>query len=275
MKGFPAIFLTTLLLFGASLARAEDNPIAQGYLEAKGMGTVDMSKTANRIQAKLLAKRSATVDAQRNLLEMVDGVRVTSGTTVKDAQLDSDIVANRVKGLLQGAFTVNESVTEDSGDLLAEVTLGICLTNDADQCKSRPTLSRIIYEMLHKTDPAERFTTDATPDVGEVTGVIVDARQTAFAPCFDARVTDKQGKEVYGPGMFDVSAGGDWLHWSKSASDALQKTDVVGAHPLTVTATSLNGDNVIVADDDAARIFAANARNGNFLGRGNVIFVVQ
>lgn len=301
-------------VFAASMslaAFADGNPIVEGYLQAKGMGTVDTSKTANKIQAKLMAQRAATVDAQRNLLEMIDGVRVTSGTTVKDAELQSDIIANRVKGLLRGAFVVKQSITEDSGDYLAEVTLGVCLTGALAQCKERPTLSRIIYDTLKKPGPKQIFTaadaaatavaTSTTPTstaasapaamnvavdtstpaplpvpATPVTGLIVDASKLNFNPTFDARVVTGKGKLVYGAAQYNVSLGGDWLHWAKSVSAATNQTDVIGAHPLILTGVATNGDSsVVLSNKDAVRAVEANQKNGNFFGQGKVVFVIK
>ncbi|MCB1693691.1 MAG: hypothetical protein KDI19_13065 [Pseudomonadales bacterium] len=270
--------VATLLLATVSPAQADDSPMTRGVIEATGLGTVDMSRVKNRIQAKLLAKRAATVDAQRNLLEMIEGVRVTSGTTVKDAQLESDLVANRVKGLLQGAFIVKEDVSEDGGDFLAEVTLGVCLNADDPACQAKPTLAQIVYPTLKKTGAEDRFEAPATTDTmpSKATGLIVDATGIDFEPFFDVRLVTSQGKEVYGPGNFDINAGDDWLHWSRSVDAARDKSSVVGDSPLVVTAQSLKDDTrVVLANDDAATIFRANLENDDFLRKGKVIFVVK
>ena len=257
-------------------SHGQDNPLPAGYVEAIGLGTVDTTKATNRIQAKLLAKRAAIVDAQRNLLEQIEGVRVTSGTTVKDAQLESDLIANRVKGLLQGAFIIEESVTEDAGEYLAEVKMGVCMNGGADKCGARPTLAQILYPTLPKAESADRFEAPANPEVGATTGLIVDATGIDFQPLFDVRLVTTQGKEIYGPGHFDVGSGGDWLHWAKSLDGAMQKTDVIGPTPLLVKATEMAGDaKVVLSNDDAVRVFQANLENNDFLRKGKVVFVVR
>lgn len=268
------------LLLPLQLALAADpapNALTQGLIEATGLGTVDAGKTANRVQARLLAKRAAVVDAQRNLLEMVEGVRVTSGTTVKDAQLQSDLIANRVKGLLQGAFTIDESIVEDGGEYLAEVKLGVCLDASLAQCRARPTLSQIVYQTLDKPAEGEKFEAPTPVDtVPGITGLIVDATAVDFEPYFDVRLVTSQGKEVYGPGHFDVLSGEDWLHWARSVGSARDKTDLVGDNPLVVSAAGLTDDSrILLADDDAVQIFRANLDNDDFLGKGRVIFVVR
>ncbi|HKI73147.1 MAG TPA: hypothetical protein VJ998_00770 [Pseudomonadales bacterium] len=285
IRALKTAIVTCLLVLGSTSAFAE-NPLISGYVEAKGMGTVDMSKTVNKIQAKLLAKRAAKVDAQRNLLEEIDGVRVTSGTTVKDAQLESDIIANRVKGLLKGAFVVDDSVTSEDGDLLAEVTLGICVTRKPPQCHQRSTLSQVIYDSIKKPKVTEVLTaaTDKSDTAQQqnnganasATGLVIDATGIDFAPGLDARVVNTEGKEVYGAAQFDIASGGDWLHWAKSIDEAVANADVVGPHPMVVKATAaMDGSKAVISDTDATRAFYANRANGNFFSKGKVTFVVR
>lgn len=71
--------------------------------------------------AKLLSCRAAVVDAQRNLLESIQGVRVNSATQVTDLMLESDIIKTSVEGLLQGASVVKRS-PQDDGSCLVQMT---------------------------------------------------------------------------------------------------------------------------------------------------------
>ena len=50
----------------------------KGLLTAKGFGTVDIEKTISNFQAKMMAKRAASLDAQRQLTEIVQGVQLSS-----------------------------------------------------------------------------------------------------------------------------------------------------------------------------------------------------
>lgn len=253
------------------------DPLSQGLIEAVGLGTVDTRKTKNRIQAKLLAKRAAIVDAQRNLLEMIEGVRLTSGTTVKDAQVESDLIANRVKGLLTGAFIIKENVMAEEDSYLAEVTLGICVTAALENCGARQNLSQIIYAALAKTSPEKLFKTDReSPDIGSgISGLIVDLTDQEFTPHFDVRLVTKAGKEVYGPGHFNPGKGTDWLHWEKDLAVARQ-SNVVGKSPLVLFATDTTPDSyIILSDEDAVKLYTANLKGGDFLSQGRVIFVIN
>jgi len=87
----------------------------QQYVEAKGFSVIDNEKFKNPAQAKAMARRGATVDAQRNLLEIVKGVQVTGETTINDMIASSDFVYTRVEGVLKGAQIVGEPIEKDGG----------------------------------------------------------------------------------------------------------------------------------------------------------------
>src|SRR5690606_37275715 len=75
----------------------------QQYVEAKGQSVIDNERFKNPAQAKAMATRGAVVVAQRNLLEMVQGVNVVGETTVQDMITTSDYIYTRVEGLIKGA----------------------------------------------------------------------------------------------------------------------------------------------------------------------------
>ncbi|MCB1646659.1 MAG: hypothetical protein KDI36_14465 [Pseudomonadales bacterium] len=280
-------FITSALLFPAGSASAAD-----AVLEAQGMGTVDMTKARNKVQARLMAKRAAIADAQRNLLEAMEGVRITSGTTVKDAQLESDVIANRVKGLLKGAFVVSQNVIEEDGEVLAEATLGICLDASLAECKARPTLSAVVLDEIRakSTEPLfepESAASAAVPapaaagtqpptvrEPGETyTGLIIETSFSDYDPGFDMRLTADDGTLVYGPRLLNDNIDS----WGKVAADlasAREQTDLVGEKPLIISATASDmGDGLQVSRHSALGVYEANLASGNFLGQGRVIVV--
>ena len=125
-------------------------------LSAEGFGFAD-AKRVPESQARLMAVRAAKIDAQRNLLETINGVRVTAGTTVKDMALESDIIGTRVKGMLQGAFEVGSEVNLESGSWVASVTMAVCLGKDNSDCKERKTLVSVTQPNLKPTEASDRF----------------------------------------------------------------------------------------------------------------------
>ena len=75
---------------------------AERTVRARGSGVVDPG-ARNPAQARLMAERAAVVVAQRNLLEIVKGVRVDSDSRVENFMTDYDVVYTRVEGYVKGA----------------------------------------------------------------------------------------------------------------------------------------------------------------------------
>lgn len=127
-----------LLMFMTTFAQAEN-----GLISASGFGTVDLSVIKIKAQAKMMARRAAMVDAQRNLTEQLKGVRLTGGTTMEEYEISSDIVATRVKSLLTGAFEKDQIVSEDEHSISVEIVMAICVTNVPQECQNRATLAEL------------------------------------------------------------------------------------------------------------------------------------
>ncbi|RPI60977.1 MAG: hypothetical protein EHM48_06385 [Planctomycetaceae bacterium] len=66
-------------------------------------------------QSKLLAYRAARVDAMRKLAERVQGLRITSETTVKDFVAENDQIATSMQAFLMGAQEVGKPKYMEDG----------------------------------------------------------------------------------------------------------------------------------------------------------------
>lgn len=91
-------------------------------------------------QAQKLAERAAIADAQRQLAEIVNGVKVTGETNVQSLTLISDVVRVKVEAVIKGAKKIS---TRDTGDGGVEVTMQMPLfggaTSLASSVLERPT----------------------------------------------------------------------------------------------------------------------------------------
>ncbi|MEW6774695.1 MAG: LPP20 family lipoprotein [Bdellovibrionota bacterium] len=139
MERIRFVAISAFLLLSLSLpARAQDAVErmdkglinwGQGYVEASGSGAPP-SNAPNMAVARISAERAAKVDALRNLLETVKGVRVDSETTVENFTTTSDTIRTRVEGIVKGAQQIDKKYL---GDGAVEVTLRMPLTGDLSQ----------------------------------------------------------------------------------------------------------------------------------------------
>jgi len=84
---------------------------SNGTVSAQGNGLA--ASGTNPKTASFLACRAAVVDAQRNLLEAIQGVRVTSTTVVQDFALESDEIRTTLEGVVKGASMLERKTNDD------------------------------------------------------------------------------------------------------------------------------------------------------------------
>jgi hypothetical protein len=155
----------------------------QQYITAKGSSVLDTVRFKNPAQARMMATRGAMVVAQRNLLEIVKGVEVTSETTVQDMVATSDNVYTRIDGVIKGAQQVGEPIVKDG---MVEITMRVPLyeTNGL-----APAIYDNIPETPRDVNVAQR---------GEAMAVADEA-----APNLEKIAFNMAGKKI-NPSMFPV-----------------------------------------------------------------------
>ncbi len=231
-----------------------------------------------------LARRAAIVDAQRNLLETVEGVQVDSDTVVRDLALESDVVKTHLSGLIKGAKIVKEGTNPD-GSYFVQMSVPL-------YGSTQSVAAGVLPEALKDVVPQAPLSVDlqSTPltqqEVNAVkgvayTGVVVDASGLGLEPTFSPVIYDVNGRAIYGVQNIDknlaISKG--MVDYSNDLLGATGGASRAGTNPLVVKASSVRGGgnsvnpvNVVVSVEDGDRILLANA-NSNILGNGAVVFV--
>lgn len=258
-----------------------------GVVEAVGIGAPP-ERYYGKPQARPMALRAAKVDAYRNLLEVVKGVRVTSATMVVDFAVESDIIKTRVQGLVRGAQVVKKEYLSDG---TVEITMRMSLTGGLVQA----LLPKVIeVEQVKKpvalTPPKQAV--PATPKEREVaappapaaqagvvyTGLVIDARGIKARPAMSPKIVDENGQEVYGSMQVDrefaVQQG-----MSGYARDltAAQSNPRVTNNPITVKGLSTKSPgqaNIVISNVDA-QVIRATTENLTFLKKCRVMIVLD
>ncbi|MCO4780813.1 MAG: hypothetical protein KC646_00710 [Candidatus Cloacimonetes bacterium] len=77
-------------------------------LQARGVGAIGNQSNLHATQKMLMARESAIMDAQKNLLEQVIGTTLQTASTRKDTALFDETITKRSEGLIRGALIVSE-----------------------------------------------------------------------------------------------------------------------------------------------------------------------
>ena len=142
-------------------------------LTATGYGTAEKSDKYSRSQIKLMAMRSAKLDAYRSLSEQVYGVRLSGITTVENMIITHDSYKSYVDAYLRGAKVVRTvAINHDmyAGDDTFETVVAIELTPRFYECMngSRAMINQC---MQHPESPAAQAT-ELVPPLSNVSSSV-------------------------------------------------------------------------------------------------------
>lgn len=207
--------------------------------------------------------RAARMDALRNLLEVINGLTLTSSTTVEQQMVTNDVIRTRVEGIANNFRQVGEPRYYDDGSI--EVTIEMSLDG--------PFLEAVLPTATGGGQPV------ATAVSGVAyTGLIVDATGLGARPALSPRILNEEGQEVYGSSY--VSR--DWaikygmVGYERDMNSALAN-DRVTNRPLIAKGLRTAGPNmadIVISDSDAQKLHSMKD-NLSFLEKCRVIIVMD
>ena len=229
---------------------------ADRTITAIGIGFIP-ENAINAGQARRSALRISKQDALRNLIEIVNGVVVTSETTVSGAMFDDEI-KTKVKGVIRGAERVGDP--KYLSDTSVEVTYQVKMSGISEVLIP----PAIISAALENTGTEKKSVINKTidPSSGDITGIIIDAKGLKVRPALAPKVIDKDGGIIYGPGDYsrEYAVTQGVVGYSKTIESAKIDSRVKG-NPLVIKATGVSGQNstdVIIGNEDIKRVGSAN-----------------
>ena len=229
-------------------------------IEAVGFSAPGQSAAAARIAAK--------VDAQRILVEMLNGVQVDANTTVKNAILESDVIATKVSGLLKGARMVKaKQMPDGSFQVVMQVRMyGKDSLAGALEEKIAPATPQPLPE------PSPAYVPPVVAAPRQYTGVVVDASGLGLERSMGPMVYDTDGRVIYGNMYVDHSyVVQNGLVDYAASPGAIELVDNgqsrAGNDPVRVKAVSLrdNNHNIVISTVDGDAILAAAGKTGFLL----------
>jgi hypothetical protein len=287
------VFLLTSVLRAQTMQGLEldqiktgDDAFKAGYLLVSGLGVG--GDRAHRGQKEVMAIRAAQILAYRELLESIQGITISSETTVANAMAD-DKVRVAVEGVVRGAQTVSKSYDPQKDVATVYVRLPIKGSGSVMEMLL-PHLKTVIPP---PSEPSPSYTppTDAPPAPGptpapdspraavpSVDGLIVDVTGHLFRPALINRILTEHGEVLYDPSKIAqeilVERGsGDYTTDTGKAKAILSERG--SRNPMTIRAKGVaRRTDVQVSKEDATAIFTANQEK-SFLEGAKVVFVLK
>ena len=251
-------------------------------IQAIGIGFIP-ENVINAGQARRAAMRIAKQDALRQLIEIVNGVNVTSETTVSGAMFD-DVIKTQVQGAIRGARRVGDPkyLSDTSVEVTYEVKMADISRVLLPMAEKAPTLKFEDVTVGGAATPGassdQGSSADSGPTSGGVTGIIIDGKGLGLRPAMSPRIMNQSGSVVYGPGQYsrDYAASNGVVGYAKSLEQAKADPRVQG-NPLVIRGSSVSGSSaadLVVSNVDAGKIARADGSAG-LLGNCRVMFVLD
>jgi len=239
---------------------------SEGVVQAVGIGAPS-EKHYGKPSARPMALRAAKLDAMRNILEAINGVRIDGSTIVRDYAVESDIIRSKVEGMIQGAEIVKQEYLSDG---TIEITMAMSLRGGFSQL--------VLPDEIKPLESVKPVMTPMKHSSAVYTGLVVDARGLSARPAMSPKILDETGQEVYGSAFvsreYAVQQG-----MSGYAKDiaAAHRNQRVTDNPITVKGLRTEGlgrSDIVISNADASALRSAS-ENLSFMKKCRVMIVVD
>ena len=287
------ILAVGLVVWGAGAVEAVETSTDQGTIDwERGVITVRGEGAAperiqGEAQSKLLARRAAEVIAYRNALQVIEKVRIDSKTEVEDYVVKSDRVEAEVSGYVRGGRVVD---TEYGPAGLCVVTMEFPidgqegLTSFLERSVREDSSQKRLEDIddYLEQGPPEDSDREPETDVGDHTGIVIDARGYNLEPALYPQVFDSEGYSLYGPAQVgpDRPEGTSSLVAYARDKEKALAIDRVGDNPIVVEAVSvINREGEVptdvILDSEAAETFRTLNEKQSIVASRAVVFLIN
>lgn len=250
-----SVVMASIFFLASFVYAAQDIQIqGNGFIEVEGMKYFEQRVPLDSL------RRMAIMDAYRSMAESIGELHVTSESTMKNFSELNDEVRMAVEKIVQGARLV--STTRDSeGNFHATVRLNLFGGTNS-----------IANIVIPKDQPIEAFPQPKISTISSnYTGLIVDCGGQLVSTAMLPKIKSVSGKEIYAFKYLDrnMVVGRGMVDYSDSINSGTQRA---GNNPLIIQAIFVQDCDIVISDDDADKILAANSKS-NFLKNCMVVFI--
>ena len=230
---------------GAVIVQKENGLMnwTENYIEATGMAVAPTGMKG--AQGKALARRGATLDLQRNLLEFMKGVQIDAQTTMNDFMAE-DRVRSEISGIIKNVEVMRGEWDGEAYTVTGRIKL--------------PPVRAVVAPKI----PVDKTDKESKPkkSAGRYTGLVIDARHLPLVPSMSFRVLDESGKPVYGMEFVDYDRflQSGLCAYYNNINYAKGEVHVAG-NPIVAKALKLKNGNVDIVVSNAV---AAKVRGSSY-----------
>ncbi|AGB42233.1 hypothetical protein Halha_2359 [Halobacteroides halobius DSM 5150] len=253
----------------------------QSVVKATGYG-IAPDYINNDAQAKIMAREAAITLAQRHLLETIKGVQVNATQTVKNAQIQSDIVKKRLSGMIKGAKIIQE---ESPAQGVYKVVMEVKFYGQNGIVKA---IFPKLKEEIKQAKQSRQFSLNPSNDPGgnnsttsvaqDYTGIIINTIGLDVEPALVPKIYSASGNIIYG--MSIVNSNGvvtkGIVKYSRSLAGA-KVNPRAGNNPLIINAKQIKGSyktDIVLSNKQANRVKQVG-RTNNIFANCKVIIVLN
>lgn len=221
-------------------------------VRARGSGVLDPADE-NPARARLMAERAAVVVAQRNLLEIIKGVRVDSDTKVENFVTQYDVIYTRVEGVVKGARQLGPA-RYDSLAGVVEVELEVSLDGPKSVVDAlNPVLG------TPASGPAPEVSAQVQEFFRQYSGLVLDAGNTGLKPALFPKIYDEDGnllldtRDIY---QYTGSTGQAVLNYIAKLDEILSRPEF-SKQPLVLRIKQVRGkmgSDIVISREDAGKL---------------------
>ena len=261
---------------------------AKGIIYATGMG-VPNPKFPTQAQKSYSAYQAARVVAMRNLLQVVEGINITSTRTVKSGMLEDDTIQTQISGKIRGVQEAGRPQTMNDGSVWVTMKMymrdivAILVNNQKFGSGSAVSQMQQPGKSLQqpRVPAAPAPSAPSGPQYGGqastiYSGLIIDARGSGVTPAMSPKIFDPTGKEVYG----SAAVGRDFVlqHGIVGYVKDLQRAksnERIQGNPLLIKGTTNSGQtsDLVISQEDADLLRKLDASQ-TFLREARVMVII-
>jgi len=218
-----------------------------GFIETTAVGTADMRKMKNKVQAEIVAEKTARHLAYSQLAEILSGVQVTSNTTYEELLLKVDNLHVQSEGFIRGAQVIDKHITWVDDAPKAMVTVRAPLFG-------QNSLKNIIQANAPETlfeAPQHVLTGNAavTDQANQYSNVIIDATGMEYSPALFTKLISAGNQSIMDK---DSAMDMEYMYYAKL--DSAKASNFAGHSPVVVKAKPGSKPGTLVLDDTDAQL---------------------